>query len=50
MPSHENSRVLGRVGARELAPEEIARVAGSGFQQTNVITFNPLTGQRDGDG
>ena len=43
-------RVLARVGARELTPEEMARVAGAGPQITNVITVNPKTGQRDGDG
>ena len=46
----EGKRVLARVGARELTPEEVARVAGAGPQHTNVITFNPATGQRDGDG
>jgi hypothetical protein len=50
MSNHEDNRVLGRKGARELTPEEADRVAGSGTQHTNVITFNPLTGQRDGDG
>jgi len=43
-------RVLARVGARELTPEEMARVAGAGPRITNVITVNPKTGQRDGDG
>lgn len=46
----ETGRVLARLGARELTPEEVARVAGAGPQHTNVITFNPATGQRDGDG
>ena len=46
----EERRVLARVGARELTPEEVARVAGAGPQHTNVITVNPTTGQRDGDG
>ena len=45
-----DNRVLGRTGARELTPEELARVSGSDPQHTNVITFNPITGQRDGDG
>ena len=45
-----NDRVLGRTGARELTPEEVARVSGSGPYHTNVITVNPVTGQRDGDG
>jgi hypothetical protein len=46
----EERRVLARLGARELTPEEMARVAGAGPQITNVITVNPKTGQRDGDG
>lgn len=50
MSSHENQRVLGRTGARELTPEEWERVAAAGTQHTNVITFNPITQQRDGDG
>lgn len=45
-----NNRVLGRTGARELTAEEIALVSGSGSEHTNVITINPYTGQRDGDG
>jgi hypothetical protein len=45
----EERRVLARVGARELTPEEMARVAGAGPEHTNVITYNPTTG-RDGDG
>jgi hypothetical protein len=50
MSNHENNRVLGRVGARELTPEETERAVGSGFEHTNVITINLKTGQRDGDG
>ena len=46
----EEKRVLARVGARELTPEEVALVGGAGPQHTNVITVNPVTGQRDGDG
>ncbi len=46
----DDNRVLSRTGARELTPEELERVSGSGPQHTNVITFNPSTGQRDGDG
>jgi len=45
-----SDRVLGRTGARELTPEEVDRVSGSGPEHTNVITFNPVTGERDGDG
>jgi len=43
-------RVLGRRGARELTPEELDCVSGSGPQFTNVLTINPKTGARDGDG
>jgi hypothetical protein len=46
----EERRVLARMGARELTPEEVARVAGAGPVITNVITINPVTHQRDGDG
>jgi hypothetical protein len=45
-----NKRVLSRTGARELTPQEVEQVSGSGPLHTNVITFNPKTGQRDGDG
>lgn len=47
---HNENRVLGRTGARELTPEELARIGGGGPLITNVITINPKTGQRDGDG
>jgi hypothetical protein len=49
MSKHEDNRVLGRLGARELTPEEVETVAGMGPEHTHVITFNPVTG-RDGDG
>jgi hypothetical protein len=49
MKRNEN-RVLSRTGARELTPEELARISAGGPLITNVITFNPKTGQRDGDG
>jgi hypothetical protein len=45
----ENGRVLGRAGARELTPEEVERVSGSGPYHSNAISINPKTGQRDGD-
>jgi hypothetical protein len=48
--TNKNNRVLARKGARELTPEEVLRVSGGGPLHTNVITFNPTTGQRDGDG
>jgi hypothetical protein len=46
---NQDNRVLGRKGARELTPEELGRVSGADTVHTNVVTFNPLTGQRDGD-
>jgi len=49
MSKPDNNRVLGRTGARELTAEEVAQVSG-GLEHTNVITINPYTGQRDGDG
>jgi hypothetical protein len=50
MANQTTSRVLSRMGARELTPQEVERVSGSGPQITNVITLNPKTHQRDGDG
>jgi hypothetical protein len=50
MSTTQPKRVLSRVGARELTPQEIANVAGGKLQHTNVITVNPATGARDGDG
>ena len=44
-----NNRVLGRTGARELTPEEVAQVSGSGDYQTQIISVNPVTHQLDGD-
>ena len=49
MTEHEQNRVLGRLGARELTSEEVEMALGYGPEHTNVITFNPVTG-RDGDG
>jgi hypothetical protein len=48
--SKQANRVLGRLGARELTPQEVARVSQAGVVHTNVITFNPVTFQIDGDG
>jgi hypothetical protein len=49
-----DNRVLGRLGARELTPEEVERARGEGAahgaQHTNIITVNPVTHQMDGDG
>lgn len=54
MANRENNRVLGRLGARELKPEEVERARngrrGNSATHTNVITFDPLTGALDGDG
>jgi len=48
--NRDNNRVLSRKGARELTAQEVELVSGSGPYNTNVITVNPKTGQRDGDG
>jgi hypothetical protein len=49
--SNETNRVLSRLGARELTPQEAERVSGSGQAHTNVCTIvNPKTGKADGDG
>jgi hypothetical protein len=37
MSNHDNIRVLSRLGARELAPEEIATVGGA--VHTEIFTF-----------
>jgi hypothetical protein len=52
MRKGKENRVLGRLGARELTPEEVERATGNGrsAQHTNVITVNPITGHLDGDG
>ncbi|HEY6445701.1 MAG TPA: hypothetical protein VIY53_04520 [Acidobacteriaceae bacterium] len=54
MRKENENRVLGRLGARELTPEEVERAAGKGSERTahhtNVITVNPYTGHLDGDG
>jgi hypothetical protein len=50
MAKETDNRVLGRLGARELTPEEVERASERGAQKTNVITFNPVTETRDGDG
>ena len=43
-------RVLGRMGARELAVEETEQVAGSIHVHTNVCTALTTTGHSFGDG
>jgi hypothetical protein len=46
----DDKRVLGRTGARELSPQELACIISGRPVMTDVITFNPITGKRDGDG
>lgn len=43
-----DERVLGRVGARELTPQELDHVAG-GFHTETVCSFNWQTHTADGD-
>lgn len=54
MLNHEQSRVLGRLGARELAVEEVEAVSGGLQFHTNVCTailnVTTVTGPGDGDG
>jgi hypothetical protein len=52
MSNHENSRVLGRLGARTLTIEETELVGGSLQVHTNVCTAMRTTGAHpfDGDG
>jgi len=46
--ANQENRVLARAGARCLKEEELDLIKGA--VHTNFITFNPLTGERDGDG
>ena len=46
--NNQPDRVLGRVGARELTPQELESVAG-GFGSLTVPTFDPKTKASDGD-
>jgi hypothetical protein len=54
MRNEKDNRVLGRLGARELTPQEVQKAMGEGSARsaahTNVITVNPVTGHLDGDG
>ena len=45
----QDNRVLGRRGARYLTEEELRIVNGNGKVTTFVCTFDPRTGERDGD-
>ena len=47
MNMREEDRVLGRLGARILQPEELELVTGG--VHTNVCIFNPLTNTFDGE-
>jgi hypothetical protein len=48
--SNQDQRVLVRVGARELSPEEVAQVTGAaGRAHTNVCTAVTATNTGDGD-
>lgn len=44
----QDERVLGRVGARELTPQELDHVTG-GFHTETVCSFNWQTHTADGD-
>ena len=46
----DDKRVLGRTGARVLTAQELASIIASKPVITDIITFNPFTGERDGDG
>lgn len=49
MSHNSETRVLSRLGARELTSEEVQYVSGSGQLHTNVCSINLTTGARDGD-
>ncbi|HXB19848.1 MAG TPA: hypothetical protein VNV88_00635 [Candidatus Solibacter sp.] len=49
MSDARETRVLGRIGARELTREELEYVSGAGTLHTNNCTINLSTGTRDGD-
>ncbi len=46
--SNQDNRVLGRIGARDLTPEEAADVSG-GITTKTKCTFEPITKTHDGD-
>lgn len=44
MSNQDNNRVLSRLGARELTPQEVATAGG--YLQTNIFTFgSDVTGE-----
>lgn len=45
----QHNRVLCRQGARYLNEEELKIVVGNGHVTTDFCTFDPRTGNRDGD-
>jgi hypothetical protein len=47
MSKSQESRVLGRAGARVLSEQEVQQITGA--FHTNVCSFNPTTCQIDGD-
>lgn len=50
MQDRRETRVLNRIGARELSPEEVQLVTGGLPVHTNVCTLAVATGSADGDG
>ncbi len=48
MANHEDNRVLNRIGARDLTPEEAEDVSG-GITTKTKCTFEPITKTHDGD-
>jgi hypothetical protein len=46
--TNQDTRVLGRVGARELTSQELDHVTG-GIHTLTVCTFNEATRKADGD-
>jgi hypothetical protein len=53
MQKEKENRVLGRLGARELTPEEVERAKGKGSVRgpyhSDSISLNPVTLTLDGD-
>lgn len=49
MQSIDDSRVLMRLGARELGEEELSSVIGAAQHTATKCTFDPATGHKDGD-
>jgi hypothetical protein len=49
MKTQDTNRVLSRIGARELTPEEAGKVSGGTPHTDTVCSFNGKTKQADGD-